>query len=278
MPELPEIQAHAARLHEAFAGATLESFRPLSFTALKTVEPDPSVLEGQTLERVSSRGKLLGLVFPDATFAVHLMNGGRLRPDADRARKPRGGLARWSFDDGSALLLTEAGKERSAGVWLATSLDEADPCRGWGPDADQVGVGQLGEILAAAKGARIHGVLRTQSRIAGIGRRLANEICWTARCSPFATASSFTGDALEELHAAVTDVLAAALDDERTRDEMVRSRDRRSQVHHRVGEPCPRCGDQIRAVSYQRYEIDYCATCQTDGRVLADNTTSKFLK
>ncbi|MCL4143156.1 UNVERIFIED_CONTAM: hypothetical protein GTU68_036075, partial [Idotea baltica] len=147
-----------------------------------------------------------------------------------------------------------------------------------GPDADTVSLDQLADILATAKGSRIHGVLRKQQRIAGIGRRLSNEICWEAQCSPFASAASFAGDSLAALHSAIGTMISTSLADERERDEMVRSKERLSNVHHQVGEPCPRCGDTVRSITYQRYEIDYCATCQTDGRVLADNTTSKFLK
>jgi formamidopyrimidine-DNA glycosylase len=117
MPELPEVQAHAERLDAAFAGAALERFTPITFTALKTYRPDPKDAVGHGLVFVGRRGKHLLLDFGVLTFVVHLMQGGRLRVDEKQSAKPRGGVARWRFDDGRALLLTEPGTERKAGVW-----------------------------------------------------------------------------------------------------------------------------------------------------------------
>ena len=124
MPELPEVQAHAERLDHAFAGTALEKFRPLTFTALKTASPRPDDAVGAPLVFVGRRGKYLLLDFGVATFVVHLMQGGRLKPDDKQAAKPRGGIARWVFADGRALLLTEAGTERKAGVWVVAGDPE----------------------------------------------------------------------------------------------------------------------------------------------------------
>ena len=118
MPELPELQAHAERLTADFGDATLARFVPLSFTALKTASPAPESSVGEPLRRVGRRGKYLLLDFGPNTFVLHLMQGGRLRPDEKQSPKARGGLARWVFDDGRALLLTEAGKEKRAGGWV----------------------------------------------------------------------------------------------------------------------------------------------------------------
>src|SRR5262245_528445 len=117
MPELPEVQAHAERLTEAFSGVLIERFQALTFTALKTAVPSPDEAKGQPLGPVGRRGKMLLLPAGPVTFAVHLMQGGRLKPDDKQALKPKGGLARWRFVDGRALLLSEAGKEHRAGVW-----------------------------------------------------------------------------------------------------------------------------------------------------------------
>src|SRR5687767_9343082 len=117
MPELPEVQAHAERLTEQFAGATLTKFVPFNFTALKTASPRPEEAYGRLLQRVGRRGKYLLLEFEPVTFVVHLMQGGRLLVDDKQAAKPRNGQARFLFDEHPALLLTEAGKERRAGVW-----------------------------------------------------------------------------------------------------------------------------------------------------------------
>jgi formamidopyrimidine-DNA glycosylase len=278
VPELPEVQAHAERLTEAHAGTRLERFRALAFTALKTFDPDPSVNEGEELLSVDRRGKLLLLRFPSATHVVHLMQGGRLSEDRTQAAKPRGGQARWTFDDARALLLTEAGTERRAGVWVVSGdPEQQEPLDHLGPDATEVGVDSMMDMLAA-ENTRVHGFLRDQRRIAGLGRRLANEVCHRARVSPFAMTAKLDRAEAEALVDAIGAAVAEGLDHERSRSDMSSSKERPGRVHHRTGESCPECGDTIREVTYNRYTVHYCPTCQTEGRVLADNTTSKFLK
>jgi formamidopyrimidine-DNA glycosylase len=141
MPELPEVQAHAERLTEAYAGVPLTRFVPLSFTALKTVQPAPSEAYGRPLDVVGRRGKYLLLDFGPVTFVVHLMQGGRLVVDAKQTAKPRGGLARFVFDSSPALLLTEQGTERKAGVWCVESgvALKSPPLASLGPEADPSG-------------------------------------------------------------------------------------------------------------------------------------------
>jgi formamidopyrimidine-DNA glycosylase len=278
VPELPEIQAHAERLDAAFAGTPLERFSPLAFTALKTAVPAPDDAYGQALVSVGRRGKHLLLDFGTVTFVVHLMQGGRLKPDEKQSAKPRFGQARWRFADGRALLLTEAGTERKAGVWVvAGAPDEQAPLLGLGPDADAVVVETLRRLLGEHP-MRLHGFLRDQHVLAGLGRLLANEICHRARLSPFASTAKLGDDEVTGLHAAIQACIAEGLEFERGLIEMSSSKDRPAHVHHRAGEACPVCGDTIRAVEYSRYTVAYCATCQTGGKVLADNTTSKFLK
>jgi len=279
MPELPEVQAHAERLTEQFGGAELERFTPLSFSVLKTVAPSPEAVFGTRLAGVGRRGKLLLLRFgDDVTFVVHLMQGGRLVPDDKQSSKPRNGMARWTFADGRALLLTEAGKERKAGVWVVNGDPLGQPpLAGLGVDADTVTRTQL-DVALRAKNQRLHGFLRDQHGVAGLGRMLANEICHTARLSPFVMTSKLSGDDVDRLESAIHERIASALDHERTLDAMSKSADRPGAVHRRKGATCPVCGDEVRAVEYNAYEVDYCATCQTGGKVLADNTTSKFLK
>jgi formamidopyrimidine-DNA glycosylase len=278
MPELPEVAAHAERLDQAFGGAVLDGFTPLTFTALKTVQPDPDDAVGAAVEAVVNRGKYLLVHIGPVSFVVHLMQGGRLRPDEKRSAKPRGGLARWTFRDGRALLLTEAGTEKRAGVWLVAGdpLDQP-PLDDLGPDADRVTEAELTALLSD-RSKRLHGVLRNQQVIAGVGRRLANEICHRARLSPFAIASKLSTAEVTALHQAVQACIDESLVVERGRDDMSSAKDRPSAVHHRDGSTCPVCGDEVRAVSYVRYTVNYCPTCQTGGKVLADNTTSKFLR
>jgi formamidopyrimidine-DNA glycosylase len=278
VPELPEVQAHAERLDAAFAEATLAQFKPLTFTALKTAAPPPSDAEGHALVFVGRRGKYLLFDFGTATFVVHLMQGGRVKPDEKQAAKPRGGIARWIFDDGRALLLTEAGTERKAGVWVVAGDPEAQPpLDALGPDADQVDGAAMADLFAAHP-MRLHGFLRDQHIVAGLGRRLANEVCHRARLSPFANTGKLDRVAAEGVVEAITVCIAEGLAFERGRDDMSNSADRPGNVHHRAGEACPVCGDTIRSVEYRSYTVAYCPTCQTNGKVLADNTTSKFLK
>ncbi len=278
MPELPEVQAHAERLTEQFRGAVLKKFVPFNFTALKTASPRPEDAYGTPLLGVGRRGKYLLLDFGPIHFVVHLMQGGRLLVDDKQSPKPRNGQARFVFEDGGALLLTEAGKERRAGVWcVATDALDGPPLDRLGPDAYEFTAESLAEAFAADN-MRVHGFLRNQRHIAGLGRMLANEVCHRAKLSPFAMTGKLGADGaaavLTAIHEAVDDGLAY----ERTRSDMSSSADRPGRVHGRVGQPCPVCADTVRSVSYSGYTVAYCPTCQTGGKVLADNTTSKFLK
>ena len=278
LPELPEIQAHAERLDAAFGGARLERFTPLAFTALKTAVPPADSTHGHDVVFVGRRGKHLLIDVGVATFVVHLMQGGRLKVDDKQTAKPRGGQARWLFADGRALLLTEAGTERKAGVWVvAGDPEEQPPLDHLGPDADAVDADRLGALLASHP-MRLHGFLRDQRIIAGLGRRLANEICHRAQLSPFASTAKLDRDDTKVLLEAIAVCINEGLAYERGLTEMSSSADRPGNVHHRAGQPCPVCGDEIRTVEYSSYTVAYCPRCQTKGKVLADNTTSKFLK
>ncbi len=278
MPETPEIQAHAERLTEDFAGNELSRFELINFASLKTFDPGPESAHGKELVGVTRRGKYLILDFGGPSFVVHLMQGGRLKPDEKQTKKPRGGLARWRFADGRALLLTEPGTERKAGVWVVEEhAGDPPPMDGLGPEAHELSVHELTDLLRT-ENVRVHGFLRNQQHLAGLGRRLANEICHSARLSPFATTAKLADDEIARLHAAIVETVASSLEHERTQPDMGRAATRPGAVHSRAGETCPVCGDEVRAVEYRRYTVNYCATCQTDGKILADNTTSKFLK
>ena len=293
---------------------------PLSFTALKTASPSPNDAVGWPLRSVKQRAKFLLLRFaPPAeeglTFVVHLMQGGRLRvlqPDAKRPRRPRDGLARFEFESGLGLLLTEPGTQKRAGVWVLAGDPAADEARarqksaisdsasaaaaglapegtetasppainplvGLGPEATEVDAAGMAELMAAHP-ARLHNFLRDQRVISGLGRRLANEICHRAKLSPFAPTGRMDSDGIEAVVNAIGVVVDESLAAERPLPQMSRSAERPSAVHSRTGELCPVCGDVVRAVEYRDYSVNYCAGCQTSGRVLADNTTSKFLR
>ena len=254
---------------------------PLTFTALKTAVPAPDEAYGLPLERGRPARQVPAAAFEPVTFVVHLMQGGRLLVDAKQSAKPRGGQARFVFDgDGPALLLTEQGTERRAGVWCVDRGDgsTSPPLDRLGPEARPIEPDELAGPFADASRCACTGSSATSTRSPGIGRRLANEVCHRAKLSPFA----MTGKLGPDGATAVVDgdprgrrrgarVRAA-------RDDMSSSKDRPGRVHGRTGEPCPVCGDTIRAVEYSGYTVSYCPTCQTGGKVLADNTTSKFLK
>jgi len=288
MPEMPEIQAHAERLTERFAGRTLTTFTPFNFTALKTAVPAPDTAYDLPLLEVGRRGKYLLVCFEPTIFVVHLMQGGRLLADEKLSAKPRGGQARFTFApvertdgtiDDSSLLLTEQGKERRAGVWCVAGDDAftTPPLANLGPEAASISDDELAALFAA-NSMRVHGFLRDQRMIAGIGRRLANEVCHRARVSPFANTRKLGTDGAATVGDALRSCIAESLEYERSRNDMSSSKDRPSAMHSRTGDPCPDCGDTVRAVEYSGYTVNYCASCQTGGKVLADNTTSKFLK
>jgi formamidopyrimidine-DNA glycosylase len=283
MPEIPEVQAHSERMAAALGGSTLKRFEPLNFAVLKTFNPPPDGAVGHELVSVGRRAKYLIMEFANGhRHVLHLMQGGRLRPDEKRTKKPRFGVARWVFTspdgDDRAWLFTEAGSERKAGVWVIDGdpLDQ-EPLSGLGPEAVALNRQDL-EAVLGQHSRRIHGLLRQQKVIAGLGRMLANEICYQAKLSPFANASKLNADEIDRLHGAINSVVEAATDHERTLDDIGKSADRPSKVHNRAGEACLGCDDTVRTVEYRRYTVFYCPTEQTGGKILADNTTSKFLK
>jgi len=278
VPEIPEIRAHGERLTSAFGGATLSGFRVLSFTALKTFDPQPDEAVGLKLTGVGSYSKYLKLQFDDITFIVHLMQGGRLKPDEKQTKKPRGGLGRWTFEDGRALLLTEPGTEHRAGIWVVRGEpNEQPPISDIATEATRLDSDELYELLQQHN-MRLHGFLRDQRIVSGLGRRLSNEICHRAKLSPFVMTRKLDLAEAQTVHTAIHEIVDEGLAYDRSRDEMSRSRDRPSKVHGRTSEPCSVCNDVVRSVEYRRYTVNYCPKCQTNGKILADNTTSKFLK
>jgi len=194
-------------------------------------------------------------------------------------------------------MLTEPGTQKRAGVWVlagdptadglvagrapesadTASIAAANPLAGLGPEATDIDAAAMAELMAAHP-SRLHNFLRDQRAISGLGRRLANEICHRAKLSPFAPTGRMDSDGVEAVVAAIGAVVDESLAAERQLPQMSRSAERPSAVHSRTGEQCPVCGDVVRAVEYRDYSVNYCAGCQTSGRILADNTTSKFLR
>ena len=271
------MQALAERIDAALAGAVLTALDPLQFSALKTYDPPPESLTGRTLDGVGRRGKYLAFGFEGPRLLIHLSQGGRIDvEDPPKATKPRGAVLRIRFEGRPSVLVKEFGTERRAGWWVLAPGDEG-PLDGLGPEPDSEAFADL--ILHGDDRRRIHTILRDQRTVAGIGRGYANDILHRARLSPYATLAGLTVDERGRLLQAVPEILSEALEAERTRTGGLPTKlgDHFS-VHNRYGEPCPRCGTDLRRVSYESHEITYCPVCQTGGKVLADRRISRLVR
>lgn len=278
---MPELQAAAERIEAALAGATVQRAVPLSVSALKTFDPPIGALVGSSLAAVHRRGKYLLLDFGGLVVVTHLMQSGRIMVTARAPARPKGGLLVVGFGDAGDLLVKELASKHRASVWLlrAPDVETFEPLATLGPEAARLTEDELRDALGA-KRRQVHGLLRDQRAIAGIGRAWANDILNLARISPVRMTTDLTDDEVVRLHAAIDAVLGAALVEQRSRTApgLPDRVDRTFRVHNRLGEPCPACGTGIEHVSFEGYEIFYCPTCQTDGRVLADRRLSKLLK
>jgi formamidopyrimidine-DNA glycosylase len=277
MPELPVMKALAERLAPLLVGARLSAVQPLQFAALKTVSPSPDELQGAELTGVTSRGKYLILDLVAGRILLHLSQAGRVTvEDPPRRTRPRNGVVRFTFDRPPALLVIEYGTERKAGWWVLPPGEEG-PMTELGPEPFEEAFAEL--VRSGDDRRRLHTMLRDQRTVAGIGRGHADDILHRARLSPFATLANLDSVAREALLEAVREVLDGGLEAERRREGGLPPRlGDHWVVHAGHGEPCPRCGETLRRVSYESYEITYCAPCQTGGRVLADRRLSRLLK
>jgi formamidopyrimidine-DNA glycosylase len=278
MPELPEMQALAERLDAAVAGAEVAGIDALQFSALKTFAPDPASLVGRTLLGVGRRGKYLVWDFgAGLRLLIHLSQGGRVDiEDPPKATKPKPGVVRLRFEGRPSVLVKEFGTERKAGWWVLGEGDEG-PLARLGPEATSDEFAAL--VRAGADKRRVHTILRDQRTVSGMGRGYTDDALHRAKLSPYASLASLRPEEQERLLVAIREVLEAGLEAERRRtgglpnkvgDHWV--------VHKRHGEPCPTCGDRLERVSYESYEVTYCPTCQTGGKILADRRLSRLLK
>jgi formamidopyrimidine-DNA glycosylase len=275
MPELPEVEAWVRELDPLVSRAPIESARPGHIATLKTFDPPPSALDGQSLAGARRRGK--NLLFPTAdgnlVLRVHLMSAGRLRYLPPGKKGPAKPMFRVRFTDGGELLLTEAGKKKRAGVWLLTPEALDHELEHLGPDALEVDAAMLTEILRRER-RQLHPLLRDQRALAGIGRAHANEILWEARLSPFRISTELGDDEVVTLTTAIRDDLARALE--------LRLAGKGDadvyRIHGHFGEPCPRCGETLRRVDFEEHTITYCPADQTGGRILKDRRLSRLLR
>ncbi len=278
------MQALAERLDAVFAGAMLAGYAPLSFSSLNTVVPAPDALVGKRLEAVDRRGKYLRFEFAGGMqMLIHLSQAGRLHVEPSaKSTKPRGAVLRLTFTDADgaaapAILVREYGKERKAAWWVLAHGDDG-PLDRLGPEPDSEEFADL--VLDGDDNRRINTWLRDQRTVAGIGRGYTDDILWRARLSPYATLRQLDRAGREVLIGAVRATLDDGLMFERQRTGGLQEPKlgEHFEVHGRAGEPCPRCGAALLRVSYESYEVVYCAPCQTGSRVLADRRMSKLLK
>jgi len=287
VPELPEMQALAERLQEFAGGRALEKADLLSFSSLKTFSPQVEELYGQTLDAITRRAKYLVWTFVEGPrIVVHLSQAGRVDVESPpKATRPRGSVVRFRFsglpsdDTERAILVREFGTQRKASWWVLAPGDDG-PLQGLGPEPGSAAFAEL--IRTSTSKRRLHSDLRDQKVVSGIGRGWGDDILHRARLSPFASLGSLSAEERERLLDATTAVLDEALALERTRAGGLSEAKLggRFAVHGRFGQPCPTpgCGDTMRRVSFESYEMTYCASCQTGGKVLADRRMSRLLK
>jgi len=275
MPEFPEIEALRRQLDDPVRAFPVAKAGPAHIATLKTYDPPLSALEGRRFAGAERRAKNILLPTDDRELVlhVHLMSAGRLRLLRHGDKQPKTPAFRLSFEDGSSLVLTEAGAKKRAKVGLYTPEAIEEELAHLGPEAYGLSTKELAEILASDS-RRLHAFLRDQRLIAGIGRAWANEILNHARLSPYALTTELSGEEVERLSDAIQEELARGLElrERGASDKKV------FRVHNRLGEPCPQCGTPLARVDFEEHTIYYCPSCQTEGRILKDRRLSRLLR
>jgi formamidopyrimidine-DNA glycosylase len=287
MPELPEVTALAADLDGRLGGRVIDRLSVVAFSALKTFDPPADALRGLTIGGVSRHGKFLDIAAGDLHVVIHLARAGWIRwrdtpPPPPSGRLGKGPLAaRLILDDGSGLDITEAGTKKSLAIYVVHDPAEVPGIARLGPDPLDPAFTEeaFAGILAAQGRAQIKGVLRNQSLIAGIGNAYSDEILHVAKMSPYKPATMPAED-VSRLYDAMQSTLREALAraDGLAASELKSEKKSNLRVHGRTGQPCPVCGDTIRQVIFHDSTFQYCPTCQTGGKPLADRVLSRLLK
>ena len=280
------MQALVTDLGTRLTGRVVSRMQILAFPALKTFDPPLDAIAGGTIGEVTRHGKFLDIEIDDLHLVIHLARAGwiRWRSSAPQlSQRPGHGplAARLVLDDGSGFDVTEAGTKKSLAIWLVRHPSHVPGIARLGPDPLDPGftVDRFRTILETAGRAQLKGVLRDQGRIAGIGNAYSDEILHAAKVSPFLPASTAAKDA-PRLYAVLQQTLrdAVARDQGLAASELKAEKKSNLQVHGRNGLPCPVCGDTIRQVIYTDSTFQYCPTCQTGGKPLADRVLSRLLK
>ena len=287
MPELPEIEALVDHLRRQAVGLTIGRVDVAALSVLKTFDPPINALHGQVVTRAHRWGKYLGLKVGELFLIAHLSRAGWLRWSDKLAAAPlrpgKGPIALrvhlGTPGEAPGFDLTEAGTQKRLAVWLLDDPQLVPGIAALGPDALDLGPDDLAGLLAGNTG-RIKTVITDQKVIAGIGNAYSDEILHVAKISPFATAGKLSGEQLTALHDAMVSVLTDAVSRSVGQGVALLKGEKRSglRVHARTGLPCPVCGDTVREVSFADKSFQYCPTCQTGGKVLADRRMSRLLK
>ncbi len=293
MPELPEVEALALDLGSRLDGRAIVRVDLAAFSALKTYDPPLSALEGTFVDGVTRHGKFLDISAGGLHLVLHLARAGWVRwrdevpklPPRPSTKNPL--AARVVLDEDetgrqAGLDITEAGTKKSLALYVVRSPSDVEGIARLGPDplAEEFTVEVLRGILAEAGRAQVKGVLRHQGTIAGIGNAYSDEILHAARMSPFKPANSLDEESSQLLFGKIRETLGDAV--ERSRglhaSELKGEKKSHLAVHGRTGQACPVCGDTVREVSFADSSLQYCPTCQTGGKPLADRRLSKLLK
>jgi formamidopyrimidine-DNA glycosylase len=288
VPELPEVEALADHLRRHAAGLTVGRVDVAALSVLKTFDPPITALSGRTVTGANRWGKYLGLEAGDLHLITHLSRAGWLRWSDKLSPAPLrpGGKSPIALrvhlgkpGDAPGFDLTEAGTQKRLAVWLVDDPMKVPQIATLGPDALSLGPEELAAVLKGNSG-RIKTVITDQRTIAGIGNAYSDEILHVAKISPFATAGKLTAAQLGVLHDAMISVLTDAVSRSVGQGAATLKGEKRSglRVHARTGMPCPVCGDTVREVSFTDKSFQYCPTCQTGGKILADRRMSKLLK
>ena len=284
MPELPEVEALAAFLRENAVGRILTRVDLAAVQAIKTFDPPLSALAGLEVTGASRHGKFLDLDVSGLHLVVHLARAGWLHWRSGLPTAPpkpgKGPLAlRAHLEEGEGFDLTEQGTRKGLAVYVVRSPSEVPGIARLGPDALEVDRETFARLMAGRSG-QLKGALTDQTLVSGIGNAYSDEILHAARLSPFKMADKLTEAELVGLFDAMRAELTEALDRQLGQKAATMKGEKRSglQVHARTGLPCPVCGDTVREVSFADTSLQYCATCQTGGKPLADRRMSKLLR